>query len=255
MTCDDMRLRRPIVRIDEDKCTGCGLCVAACAEGAIEIANGKARLVGDIYCDGLGACIGECPTGALTIEVRESEGFDPNAVRQLLAPRGSGHGVCPGAVTASLPTASTPDRLAGEPAGDGQSALANWPIQISLLSPTAPYLQGARLLVAADCTVAALPSFHQRHLAGRVLLVGCPKLDDAQAHATKLAAILSANDVESIEVLHMEVPCCTGMVRVVELAIAASGKQVPAHATRVAISGEVISSCELAAEVLAAGLQ
>jgi Pyruvate/2-oxoacid:ferredoxin oxidoreductase delta subunit len=253
-----MPTRRTVVRIDEERCNGCGLCAMACAEGAIAIVDGKARLISDSYCDGLGACLGECPQGALTTEIREAEGFDEAAVKAHLARRGksldgrrheakeeSSHSACPGGIARSLH--ETTAASASEAADETPSRLGNWPVQIMLVPPTAPYLKGARLVIAADCTAFAYADFHKRFLgdpfgklrAGRVLLVGCPRLDDVALYRTKLAQIIGSNDIREIEVVYMEVPCCSGLVRVVREATAEAGQQIPLTLTKIGIRGEV----------------
>jgi ferredoxin len=260
-----MRSVRNIIRIDEEKCDGCGQCATACAEGAIAIVDGKAKLVSEIYCDGLGACIGECPTGALTIEQRQAAEFDQGATEEHLARQGrallhgqapaGAHGgfACPGSAARSLRVTET-DRGVHEPraqspadAAETPSGLANWPVQITLVPPTAPYLRGARLVIAADCTAFAYADFHRRFLgdpfgklrAGRVLLVGCPKLDDAAFYRDKLAQVIAANDIEDIEVVYMEVPCCSGLVRTVREAMEEVGRQIPLALTKIGIHGEI----------------
>ena len=252
-----MRAIRNIIMIDEEKCNGCGQCATACAEGAIAIVDGKAKLVSEVYCDGLGACIGECPTGALTIEQREADGFDYAATEAHLARQGgilhadpiggAAHPpfACPGSAARSLREAAVP--VAADDAAETPSRLGNWPVQITLVPPTAPYLRGARLVIAADCTAFAFADFHKRFLggpfgklrAGRVLLVGCPKLDDVGFYRDKLAQVIGANDIEDIEVVYMEVPCCSGLVRVVRDAIAEADKEIPLTLTKIGIRGEV----------------
>ena len=265
-------LRRKIVHIDADKCDGCGLCASACHEGAIEIVEGKARLASESYCDGLGACLGECPRGAITIEERPAEAFDQAAVERRsmgvspMRPTGVPPVAadpnpaapaapaakplpcgCPGTAVRSLkPTrvAAVPAARAGEtpatqPCDAAASQLRNWPVQLALVPPTAPYLRGADLLVAADCVGCALPDFHTRLLAGKVLVVACPKLDDTGPQVAKLTAIMSMNDVRSVTVAHMEVPCCTGIVRAVRAAVDASGKDIPVRDVTVGIDGQI----------------
>ncbi len=245
-----MRTIRKIVKIYEDKCNGCGLCVPACAEGAIEIVDGKARLVSDAFCDGLGACLGECPQGAITVEDREAEPFDSEAVEHHLsqnaaeetasktepgAEHGPGHHTCPSAAVRVLkPRAAQDSRVVAEP-----SQLANWPIQIHLVPTSAPFLKDARLLIAADCVPFTFADFHHHFLAGRMLLVGCPKLDDAEAYRRKLAQIFAQNDIKSIDVVYMEVPCCFGLVNLVRAALEDSRQQIPLTLTKVGIGGEI----------------
>jgi ferredoxin len=241
-----MTTRRKIVHIDEELCNGCGLCATACAEGAIEIVNGKARLISETYCDGLGACLGECPQGAITIEEREAAEFDLEAVEEHLARAGAAEAAasvpcgCPGTASQTLTRAAPGAPATFEEAGAQSCRLRNWPVQLHLIPPTAPYLRGARLLIASDCVPFAFADFHRRLLPGRVLLIGCPKLDDAPAYRDKLARILRDNDVASLEVAYMEVPCCFGMVHLVRQAIAASGKALPLGLTKVGIRGEVL---------------
>lgn len=219
---------RNVIRIDEDKCDGCGICADACVEGAIAIVNGKARLVSETYCDGLGACIGECPQGAITMEAREAGAFDEAAAKEHAGekvvdlPCG-----CPGTHVQTI-TARSGDRApqvteAHVPSPE-PSALANWPVQIRLVPPSAPFLMGADLVVCADCVPFAVPDFHRRYLEGRVVLVGCPKLDDVAADQQKLTAILNLARPRSLTVLRMEVPCCGGIVRA---AVAARNATMP----------------------------
>ena len=241
-----MLKRRNIIRIDEDKCDGCGQCVTACAEGAIEIIDGKARLVKESYCDGLGACIGECPQGAITIEERVVEAFDPVAVEQRQAalvreqaqPQEPSLGEfrCPGALSQQRMPAPTPfDGGAGET----PSTLTSWPVQLRLVPTTAPYLKGAKLLIAADCAPFAFADFHRRLLHGRILLIGCPKLDDGDFYLNKLVEIFRRNDIESVDIAFMEVPCCSGLVRIVEQAIHEAGATLPVKLVRIGIHGDI----------------
>jgi NAD-dependent dihydropyrimidine dehydrogenase PreA subunit len=237
---------RKIIKIDEEKCNGCGQCVPACAEGAIQIIDGKARLVKDSFCDGLGACLGECPTGALTIEEREADAFDEAAVEESMKEKVPEKptpppGGCPGLMQKSLKPES---QTARQPSGDidAESMLQNWPLQLHLVSPQAPWLDGARLVIAADCTAFAHPRFHETFLAGdepRACIIACPKLDQSEDYIPKLSAIVAGNDIRSIEVVHMEVPCCTGLVRMVEAALEASGKNAPLTVTKLGLNGAV----------------
>jgi len=211
---------RKIIQIDEEKCDGCGLCASACVEGAIAMIEGKARLVSETYCDGLGVCIGECPQGAITIVEREAEAFDDAAVAVHL------HRAAAPA-TQAVPTSPTP------------SHLRNWPVQIHLVPVRAPYLNGARLTIAADCTPFAYPDFHARFLEARVVMIGCPKLDDAAAYREKLSAIFRDNEIHEVEVVIMEVPCCGGLARLVTGAIADSGREIPLRLTRIGVRGDL----------------
>jgi ferredoxin len=244
-----MRRVRNIITIDEELCNGCGQCIVACAEGALALVDGKARLTGEIYCDGAGACLGHCPTGAMRIEQREAEDYSEAAVAQLTgaaapspAPMPQAHGGCPGAAARSFAPRAQPGStsMASTP-----PQLGNWPVQLHLAPVSAPHYAGARLLLCADCVPFAYPEFHARMLAGRTLLIGCPKLDDAQAYVEKLARIFALNDIASVEVAFMEVPCCFGMVALVRQALSASGKQIPASAVRVGIGGELQASLQL----------
>ena len=250
---------RNIIRIDEFKCDGCGQCVSGCAEGALQVIAGKARLVSEIYCDGLGACLGKCPQGAITIEQREAGDFDEAAVRQHLrrqqgpapvaGPRFSGIPLQAGPVRGGCPSARpqtlrlTPE-AAPEPVGTSAGAtpqLRNWPVQLHLVPTQAPYFQNARLLLAADCVPFAYPEFHSQLLAGRVLLIACPKLDDTEAYRRKLPQILAANSIQSIDLAYMEVPCCTGLVHLVQEALVESGRQIPVRLIRIGIRGQVLA--------------
>ena len=221
-------MNRKIIVIDEEKCNGCGQCVTGCAEGAIALIDGKAKLVSEVYCDGLGACIGECPVGALTLVEKEAPEYDQAAVDKQLATLGraphAAASACPGAAPAMAPT---------------QSQLGNWPLQLSLMPINAPYLERATLLMAADCTAFAYPDFHRHFVKGKVAIIGCPKLDDAAAYREKLAKIIQANHIEFIHVVYMEVPCCGGLVRLVQQAVADSGCKVPVKLTKIGIGGEI----------------
>jgi Pyruvate/2-oxoacid:ferredoxin oxidoreductase delta subunit len=234
--------KRNIIKINEDKCDGCGQCARACAEGAIAMINGKAKVVSETYCDGLGACIGECPRGALTMEEREAPAFDPQAVHDHLAHQAKTKTEklpcgCPGTLSQSFAAqAAEPSAPQGQPV---PSTLGNWPVQLKLVPVTAPYLQSANLLISADCVPFAFADFHRRFLKGRVLMVGCPKLDDIQAYAEKLAEIFRQNEIMSVQVLYMEVPCCFGMLRAVTQALEASGKTIPFSAVKIGIRGKI----------------
>jgi len=243
-------MKRKIIEIDETLCNGCGACVTGCAEGALAIIDGKARIVADHFCDGLGACIGHCPTGALQIIEREAPEFDEAAVQKRLAATGQSgpegrHGACPGSATLTM----TPCQQANIPTvqgGAGSSALASWPIKLRLVPPDAPFLRNARLLLASDCVPPALPAFHTDFLPGRVALLGCPKFDDVPAYVEKLAEIVRANDIKDITVLQMEVPCCAGMSRIATAAVAASGKDVPVTQVVVTRRGAIAGTACLA---------
>jgi Pyruvate/2-oxoacid:ferredoxin oxidoreductase delta subunit len=255
---------RKVVEIDEAKCDGCGECISACAEGAIALVGGKARLVADVYCDGLGACLGDCPQGAITVVEREAAAFDEAAVADHLtrlgrpaqpeshatpphvaAPAAAHGGGCPGSAARELkrPGLSVVKDGPGPalPAAprQGGSTLSHWPVQLTLVPPHAPWLQGAHLLVAADCVPFAYAAFHADFLAGKKLVVGCPKLDDNQAYAAKLAELCARNDLASITVIRMEVPCCGGIAWAAREGIARSGKAVPLRDVVIGVDGAV----------------
>ncbi len=234
--------KRDIVKIDEEKCNGCGLCVTACAEGAIKIINGKAKLVSDTYCDGLGACLGHCPQDAITIEQREAVEFDEEATKAYLAQQGQEAAppmVCPGLAAHNF---DEKPAAAEEETGVVSSQLGHWPVQLKLVARTAPYFADADLLLVADCVPIAMGDFHQRFLKGRAVAMGCPKLDEADFYIEKLGDILRANTVRTLTVVHMEVPCCSGLTRVAREAIAASGKEMPFEDVTVGLRGAVVRS-------------
>lgn len=246
---------RNIVKIDEEKCNGCGLCVTACAEGAIKIINGKAKLVSDSYCDGLGACLGHCPQDAITVEPREAEPFDEEATKAYLAGqnREPAPAVCPGLATHLFDdvkeAGATPN--ANPESAATPSQLRHWPVQLKLVARTAPYFDGADLLLVADCVPVAMADFHPRFLKGRAVAMGCPKLDDVQFYVEKLSDILRGNTIRSLTVLHMEVPCCSGLTRVAQEAVAISGKDMPFADVTVSIRGEVVRSETIRVEMKA----
>lgn len=292
-------MKRQIITIDEERCTGCGLCIPNCPEGALQIIDGKARLVSDLFCDGLGACIGHCPEGAITTESREAEAYDESVVMENIARGGpnvikahlahlrdhaqdeyfrealaflvdrdidipeeflepacrcggadrapAAFGGCPGSRVVSFETRET--QGAGAPSSnaapappvaapaDRPSRLRQWPVQIMLVPPAAPFLAGADLLVAADCVPFAFAGFHEDLLAGKALLVGCPKLDDAAHYLEKLTEMFKRSGVKSVTVARMEVPCCGGLVRIVEQAIRDSGRDIPLETVTIGIDG------------------
>ncbi len=257
---------RNIIKIDEALCDGCGSCVLACPENAIEIRDGKAKVVRESFCDGLGACIGECPTGALSIEEREAEEFDEQAVKEAAGSAKMAHeagdevqsGGCPVALrgtgagrlgsskladrrrSASDPAAGIEAETEAEAApGASRPELSNWPIQMRLAHVDAPYFDGARLLIAADCTAFASPAVHREFIRGRITLIGCPKLDERKSFVEKLAAILKAHEIEDITVLEMEVPCCSNLEAFVRQALKMAGKEVPVKSRILGIEGEV----------------
>jgi len=235
-------MKRNIIRIDEEKCNGCGLCVDACHEGALQLVDGKARLVSESYCDGLGACLPECPTGAISIEQREAAEFDESAVEKHLAAKKAaaiGHGGgCPSARALSF--AQRPAQKAqAETAPAAASELRQWPCQIKLVPVNAPFFDGAKLLVAADCTAYAYANMHSRFMKGKVTLIGCPKLDMVD-YTEKLTEILKHNDIKSVDVVRMSVPCCGGLEYAVRQALIQSGKMIPWQVTVITPDGELL---------------
>lgn len=248
---------RKIVHIEEDKCNGCGLCVPSCAEGAIQIIDGKAKLVKDQYCDGLGACLGECPMDAIHIIERDADEFDEAAamehVRKMQQPaqaaaarpaHGHGHdhshGGCPGSRMRTF----NQEAPAPEGSGSGDIAfslkpqLQQWPVQLHLVPVQAPYFKNADLLITADCVPFAYPDYHPKLLKGKKVVIGCPKLDDIDFYVEKLTAIIEANDLKSITVAFMEVPCCSGIVYAAEQAVKASGARIPVQKVRISLDGQ-----------------
>lgn len=293
----DTMMVRKVVRIDPDKCDGCGLCVPSCAEGAIQVIDGKARLVADNLCDGLGACLGKCPRDAITIEDRPAEQFDERAVSSRRShatphrpaevpaghagdpsclagssaappapaaaaagaasadrpspPSAAGGGVlpcgCPGTMARKLtPAAARHARTSPTPATEAApgtpipSALGHWPVQLALLPVSGPIWQDADVLISADCVPFALGDFHSRLLAGRTLAIACPKLDDPAPYVEKLARIFAANDIRSVTVARMEVPCCGGLVRIVQTAMGQAGKSIPLNVVIVGVGGTIV---------------
>ena len=228
---------RKIIRIDEEKCNGCGACAAACHEGAIEMVNGKAKLTREDYCDGLGDCLPACPTDAISFEEREAPAYDEAAVlrakaKKSQAPLACG---CPGTHSKMLRRdADTPAR-----GGHVTSRLMQWPCQIKLVPVNAPYFDGANLLIAADCTAYAYGNFHQDFMRGRITLIGCPKLDEGD-YTEKLTAIIRDNDIKSVTILRMEVPCCGGLEHAAKRALQASGKFIPWHVITVSTDGRIV---------------
>ncbi|MEW6515580.1 MAG: 4Fe-4S binding protein [candidate division FCPU426 bacterium] len=279
-------MKRKIIHIDEDRCNGCAACIPNCPEGALQIIDGKARLVSDLFCDGLGACLGHCPEGAILVEEREAEPYDERRVMENIVRQGAGtirahlihlqehgedalyrqaaaylreqgignpcedpgpsraeHGGCPGSRLRTLkPSGAAP----AAPSSERPSQLQNWPIQIHLANPRAPYFRGADLLLAADCAGFAATDLHNQWLAGRVTLIGCPKLDDTEAYLEKLTAIFKQNEPRSLTVLHMEVPCCGGLVALAREALTRSGAQTPFTAVQISLQGEILRSLPVA---------
>ena len=281
-------MRRKIINIDEEKCTGCGQCIPDCPEGALQLIEGKARLVSDLFCDGLGACMGTCPEGAITVIEREAGAYDEKAVMANIVPQGPavvtahlehllGHGEqglynkaieylnehdvpipkhriigchpdhgpqehpsfagCPGSAARSIPR----QPHAGYPAGQTSSELRQWPVQLKLLNPQATYFDNADLLIAADCVPFAYADFHRDFLKDKIVIIFCPKLDtDIDGYIGKLTDIFSQHTIRSITILHMEVPCCSGVTFVVRKALEGSGRNIPVNESTITIDGQVI---------------
>jgi Pyruvate/2-oxoacid:ferredoxin oxidoreductase delta subunit len=277
----DEFMKRQIISIDENKCTGCGQCIPDCPEGAIQLIDGKARLVSDLFCDGLGACIGTCPEGAISVIEREAAPYDEKTVMENIVRQGApvikahlehlaGHGqtdlyneaigylkehkidipgnvhagrlphlaACPGSAARSIPRkGSAPGR---RPSGKAESGLRQWPVQLKLLNPAAPYFDDADLLISADCVPFAFAGFHAELLRDKIVIIFCPKLDsDIEGYVMKLAEIFSTHKVKSITVAHMEVPCCSGVRYVVDRALERSAKKIPVSEKTITIQGEV----------------
>jgi len=256
------RVRRKMIKIDEEKCDGCGLCIPACPEGALQIIDGKARLATESFCDGLGACLGDCPRGALTVEEREVEEYDeegvighikensPAMLERHLAhlrehadelPQHHSH-----AGISSCPSARMLqwERKDGAVHGVDRvgSELGQWPIQLRLVPPHAPYFRNADLMLVADCVPFAYGDFHRDFLKGKAVAIGCPKLDDLDAYIDKVAEILRVADVKSLKVVHMEVPCCYGLVHIVQEAMKKAGKDIPFETVMIGVKGEVMET-------------
>lgn len=277
-------MKRKIIKIDDAKCTGCGLCIPNCPEGAIQILDGKARLVSDLSCDGLGACLGHCPEGAITIEEREAEPYNEAVVMESILkqgpatlkahlehlrdhqqdeflkqaldvlhqkglanplvatarPQGHGGGGCPGARAMHFAKPETGDAPA---VGSRPSQLSHWPVQLHLISPQAPHFQGADLLVAADCTAYALGDFHKEFLKGKVLAIACPKLDsDQEIYAAKLTALIDEAKINTLTVMIMQVPCCSGLLRLAQAAAQKAKRKIPLKCVVVGIQGDILKN-------------
>lgn len=245
-----MRVKRKIIEIDDELCDGCGQCVPGCAEGALEIIDGKARMAAEKFCDGLGACLGECPNGALRIVEREAEDFDEEAVEAHLDARVKPEESptrppvqCPSArLQTFIPSASGAAAHSAESGPRRHSSLSHWPVQIRLVPPTAPFLKGARLLVAADCAPFAYADFHRDFLRDKVVMVGCPKFDEVKEYIQKFTDIFKTAEIRSITAVIMEVPCCSGLPFILRKAMEASGKQIPLEEVVISTRGEVLKN-------------
>lgn len=234
------KMIRKIIRIDRERCNGCGACAKACHEGAIEIINGKAELVREHFCDGLGDCLPECPTGAISFEEREAPAYDEKAVKEAqknqAAPKHMG---CPGAKSMQIRRPAEHETGIPAPNAGQMSALRNWPVQIKLAPVSAPYFNGAKLLIAADCTAYAYASFHQDFIRNKLTLIGCPKLDQVD-YSEKLTAIIQGNDIQSVTIVRMEVPCCGGLEMAAKKALQNSGKFIPWQVVTISIDGKIM---------------
>jgi Pyruvate/2-oxoacid:ferredoxin oxidoreductase delta subunit len=244
---------RKIVKIDEEKCNGCGLCIPNCAEGALQIVDGKAKLMSERFCDGLGACLGHCPEDAITVIEREADDFDEKAVQAYLHKKQEAESQpwskpqpaftgCPSSRAMHFKAPSTQGIASSTTSSVSQ--LTQWPVQLKLVPINAPYFQDADLLIAADCVPFAYPDFHRDFLKGKAVVVGCPKLDDVQLYKEKLTEIFKTNSIKSVTVPYMEVPCCFGLVKVTEDAIAASGKKIPLKKVKIGIRGDIKPEAE-----------
>ena len=253
------KLQRKTIKIDEEKCDGCGLCIPSCPEGALQIVDGKAKLVKESFCDGLGACLGECPRGALAIEEKEVEEYDEEGVIAHIKEKSpellekhlkhlkehahelpeyhshAGISSCPSARMLHWKEKET----AIEEEVKISSELRQWPIQLHLVPPHAPYFQNADLVLVADCVPFAYANFHSDFLKGKTIAIGCPKLDDISAYVSKVTQILESSDIKSVKVVHMEVPCCYGLVHIAREALSKSGKDIPFETVMIGIKGEV----------------
>ncbi len=243
-----MKVKRKIIEIDEERCDGCGNCVPSCAEGALAVINGKARVVKDEFCDGLGACIGECPKGALHIVEREADEFDEEAVEQCLRDKEKGEGKedfvppkCPSLKIESFENLIDQENSVTPLENQQQeSMLSHWPVQIMLIPPQATFLKGADLLIAADCVPVSYPRFHQDFLKGRVVMIGCPKFDDVDAYIQKLGEIFKEAGIKRITSVIMEVPCCSALPMIIKKALERSGRQIPVEQVTISNRGEVL---------------
>ena len=236
---------RKIIRIDKDKCNGCGVCADACHEGAIDIINGKAELVREHFCDGLGDCLPECPTGAISFEEREAPAYDEEAVKEAQEKiftknqTMSAYSGCPGTKIMQIQRTETSEPVEPSLTADSMSKLQNWPVQIKLAPVNAPYFNGAKLLIAADCTAYAYASFHQDFIRNKVTLIGCPKLDQVD-YSEKLTEIIQNNNIQSVTIVRMEVPCCGGLEMAAKKALQNSGKFIPWQVVTISIDGKIM---------------
>lgn len=234
---------REVVKIDEELCDGCGLCIPGCHEGALQLIDGKARLISDLMCDGLGACLGHCPQGAITIEKREAVPYNETKVMSEVHGHSEGHahhagGGCPGSRTMTF----EPKTVVMETeSGPGQSELRQWPVQMHLVNPVAPYFKNSDVLIAADCTAFALGGFHRQYLRGKSLAIACPKLDsDMEVYVEKMNRMIDEAKVNTITVMIMQVPCCMGLLQLVKTAASRAQRKVPVKLIVVGMEGEIL---------------
>lgn len=236
---------RKIIRIEKEKCNGCGACAKACHEGAIDMIDGKAVLVREHFCDGFGDCLPECPTGAISFEEREAPEYDEEAVKEAQKKKAEenktqpAHTGCPGSKIMQIQRRAESDTNATSANGSQESMLCNWPVQIKLAPVSAPYFSGAKLLIAADCTAYAYANFHQDFIRNKVTLVGCPKLDNVD-YSEKLTSIIQNNDIQSVTIVRMEVPCCGGLEMAAKKALMNSGKFIPWQVVTISIDGKIM---------------
>ena len=254
-----VKIKRKVIHIDEEQCDGCGLCIPYCPEGALQIIGGKAKLVKESFCDGLGACLGECPQGALTIEEIETEEYDeegvityikekpPELLEKHLAhlkehadelPQYHSHVGITSCPSAKMLYWEKKEEV--EERVKSSSELRQWPVQLRLIPPNAPYFQNADLILVADCVPFATANFHADFLKGKAIAIGCPKLDDLNAYVDKVTQILESSDIKSLKVIHMEVPCCYGLIHIAQQALSKSGKDIPFESVKVGIKGDIL---------------
>ncbi len=246
---EDEEMKRNIIEIDREKCNGCGLCINACHEGAIQLVDGKAELISDEYCDGLGNCLPECPTGAIRIVEREAAEYNHELVMKKMEERKNANqapaphaGGCPGQRAMRLQRTVQPRQSEAPTQNEPvPSELNQWPVQLSLIHPHAQYLEGSDLLIAADCCAYAYGSFHKDFISGKITVIGCPKLDDVDSYIEKLTEIFRANDIRSVTVTRMEVPCCGGIVHAVKKALLQAGKIIPYREVIIGTDGRIVS--------------
>ena len=230
---------RKIIKIDEEKCNGCGKCAAACHEGAIEMVNGKAKLTREDYCDGLGDCLPACPVDAISFEEREAPAYDEAAVLAAKKAKEKLPCGCPGTNSKVIRRAESTCSIGAAPAAPITSRLSQWPVQIKLVPVNAPYFDGAKLLIAADCTAFAYGNFHNEFIRNHITLIGCPKLDEGD-YAEKLTQIIANNNIKSVTIARMEVPCCGGIENAAKRALQASGKFIPWRIVTISSDGRIV---------------